>query len=65
MRVHHFTLLMLLLCSFAFVSCHAVDDMSGGEEGELNVYVYGEEFVEQGIPSEAMIDGWSVNFSHL
>ena len=65
MRVHYFTLLILLFCSSAFVSCREVYDKSERGEGELNVYVYGEEFVEQGIPSESMIDGWSVTFSHF
>lgn len=32
------------------------------DEGEVTVRVYGEEFIEDGIPSEAMADGWSVRF---
>lgn len=35
------------------------------EEGEVAVRVYGEAFIEEGIPAEAMSDGWSVSFSRF
>jgi len=43
----------LLLCS--------CDDASTGE-GTLRVTAWGEGFIEEGIPAEAFVDGWSVTF---
>jgi hypothetical protein len=34
-------------------------------DGEVAVSVYGEDFIEVGIPAEAMADGWSVVFDHF
>lgn len=45
--------LSLLLC--------ACDGASAGE-GTLRVTAWGEDFIEQGIPTEAFVDGWSVTF---
>lgn len=33
-----------------------------GVEGELSVQIYGEEFIEAGIPADVFADGWSVTF---
>lgn len=43
----------LLLC--------ACDDASAGE-GTLRVSAWGEGFIEEGIPAEVFVDGWSVTF---
>lgn len=43
----------LLLC--------ACDDAPAGE-GTLRVTAWGEDFIEQGIPADAFVDGWSVTF---
>ena len=34
----------------------------GGGEGDLTVKIYGEEFIEVGIPADVFADGWSVSF---
>ncbi len=34
-------------------------------EGTLEVYVYGEEFIEEGIPAEEMSDGWAISFERF
>ena len=39
------------------------DDAAGS--GNARFTVYGEEFVEQGIPSDVFEDGWSVEFSRF
>ena len=31
-------------------------------EGEIEVHVWGEEFIEEGIPADAFADGWAVRF---
>ena len=33
--------------------------------GELNVSIYGEDFIEKGIDSELMSDGWSIDFERF
>lgn len=38
----------------------------GGEgEGDVTVTVYGEEFIEVGIPADEMADGWAVDFERF
>ena len=49
--------LALLLCGLA-----ACSQASEANEEEVAVTVYGEEFIEEGIPSSEMADGWSVTF---
>jgi len=34
----------------------------GPDTGTLRVTIYGEEYIEQGIPSEEFVDGWGVEF---
>lgn len=42
----------------------ACDDGSDTEgEGTLRVTIYGEPFIEEGIPAEEVVDGWAVDFS--
>ncbi|MGH1342538.1 MAG: hypothetical protein ACRBN8_13340 [Nannocystales bacterium] len=48
-----FVIAGLLLC--------ACDDASDGE-GTLRVTAWGEAFIEEGIPEDAFVDGWSVTF---
>ncbi|WP_428264643.1 hypothetical protein [Haliangium sp.] len=40
----------------------ACTGMDGFMPGALDVTVYGEQFVEQGIPAEAFADGWTLRF---
>jgi len=40
--------------------CGDSDDTAG--EGTVNATVYGESFIEDGIPASEMADGWSVSF---
>lgn len=47
----------------ALTSVAACSDSADSEGGPLRVSVYGEEFIEGGIPSEEVADGWSVSFS--
>lgn len=51
----------LLLLPFA-AACGEGDAQSSDGQGMLNIYVYGEAFVEEGIPAEAMSDGWAIDF---
>lgn len=44
-------------CLALFTACDA-----GGGEGELAVQIYGEEFIEEGIPADEFADGWAVTF---
>lgn len=44
----------LLLAALALPAC--------GGLGVVDVRVYGEEFIEEGIPADAFVDGWSVTF---
>lgn len=32
------------------------------EQGDLSVQIYGEEFIETGIPSDVFVDGWAIEF---
>ncbi len=50
----------LLLSASLVAGCDA-DDEDG--EGTLRVTIYGEPFIEEGIPAEEMVDGWAVTFS--
>ena len=34
----------------------------GGGEGELKVQIYGEEYIEAGIPADEFADGWAITF---
>ena len=38
---------------------------SDGGEGMVEVRVYGEEFIEEGIPAADMADGWEITFSRF
>ena len=57
-RTRGFALAALLLSAAAGTSCG--DEQTG--EGTLAVEIWGEEFIEQGIPADVFADGWSVTF---
>lgn len=50
-----------LTCAFIAVGC-AEDE---GGTGTLAVEVWGEEFIEEGNPTEVFSDGWSVTFDRF
>lgn len=52
--------LIPLLALFGVSSC-----TSGNGEGAVRATMYGEEFIEQGIPEDAFDDGWSVEFDRF
>lgn len=37
----------------------------GAEPGTLSVTIYGEEFIEEGIPADTFTDGWAVDFDRF
>ena len=43
----------------------AVACTSGNGEGAVRATIYGEEFIEEGIPQDAFDDGWSVTFDRF
>ncbi|MBE7449548.1 MAG: hypothetical protein HS111_11825 [Kofleriaceae bacterium] len=47
------------LAASALVAC------GGAEPGTLEVTVYGEDFIEVGIPASEVVDGWSVTFDRF
>lgn len=53
-----------ILCTASFVLASACGDDAPGL-GAVNVTVYGEEFIEDGIPAEEMGDGWAVTFTRF
>lgn len=46
----------------AAVACSSDDSESDAEPSDVTVTVYGEEFVEEGIPAEEVADGWAITF---
>jgi len=52
----------LRITCFAVLAGLAACD-TDSEDGTLEVRIWGEEFVEDGIPAEVFADGWSVRFS--
>lgn len=40
----------------------AAEQCAASGAGELVVDVYGEEFIEEGIPAEELVDGWAITF---
>jgi len=48
------------LAALLFLFCACDDDDAG--ESTLRVTAWGEDFIEQGIPADAFVDGWSVTF---
>lgn len=58
-------LLVLAFFVVGFSSCGDEDDEDAKGEGNVTVTVYGEDFIEKGIPAEEMADGWSVDFDRF
>ena len=58
-RVYKALIIGSLLCQSL-----ACNDESN-DMGELTVSLYGEDFIEKGIDSELMSDGWSINFERF
>ena len=59
-KIYVIVFLVLLFSTFVLVAC---DDDSEQGEGTLTVAVWGEEFIEQGIPAAEFADEFSVTFS--
>ena len=57
--------LILLGIFTTLPACDAEDDDAPTGEGTWRFTVFGEDFIEQGIPADAFIDGWSVSFDHF
>jgi len=56
-------ILHLFLLTWWAVGLSACGDDAG--EGDVTVTVYGEDFIELGIPADEMADGWSVTFDRF
>ena len=56
------TLNLLLVCSLVATFAGCSDNNDEAPEGAVNATVYGEAFIEEGIPAEEMADGWAVTF---
>lgn len=56
------TSLILALCLGALSACGDDDKDENKGEGTVQVTVWGEDYIEQGIPAGEMDDGWSVEF---
>ncbi|MBK8012945.1 MAG: hypothetical protein IPK13_16515 [Deltaproteobacteria bacterium] len=56
-----------LFASICFAGLAAVGTVACGDDdpGTLAVAAYGEAFIEEGIPSSEMGDGWSIQFEHF
>ncbi len=52
---------MIRSCMFAFASLTLAAGCGGGS-GTWEVRVYGESFIEDGIPADETVDGWSITF---
>lgn len=58
-----FLYLTLALTLGTLVACgDDDDDDSATGEGTVNVKVYGEDYIEKGIPADEMDDGWAITF---
>jgi hypothetical protein len=53
----------LALTVLVLPACGGDDD--GAASGTLSVTVYGEEFIEEGIPADAFVDGWAIDFDRF
>lgn len=60
MRTRILPLFMLTSSIFSLGACG-----DEANEGDVTVTVYGEDFIELGIPAEEMADGWSVTFNRF
>jgi len=54
------TLLLTVFCAAGMLSAPACSDDEG--TGTLTVAIWGEEFIEEGIPGEEFEDGWAVTY---
>lgn len=52
--------LAVIICGVFLTACG--EDEQSEETGEVQVTVYGESFIEEGIPAEEMADDWSIEF---
>ena len=53
------------LASLALATLAAACGDDGAAPGTLSVTIYGEEFIEEGIPAETFTDGWAVDFERF
>lgn len=54
-----------LVAIFVALTFAACGDDEGPSAGTLRVTIYGEEFIEDGIPEKVFVDGWSVDFERF
>ena len=58
--------LAALVCGLALVSACGEDEGEGAQgSGTYRATVYGEEFIEEGLPEEVFSDGWSATFERF
>lgn len=60
MKSHKY-LPLLLLCT----ACDGADPCTASDTGELAFTIYGEEYIEESVPAEAFVDGWTVTFERF
>lgn len=54
--------LRVVVCSLALAAGGCGDNITGSLPGTLDVRIYGESFIEEGIPADVFADGWSLRF---
>lgn len=57
--------LHLALCSLALAAGACGDNIGGSLPGTLDIQIYGESFIEEGIPADVFTDGWSLRFDRF
>lgn len=55
----------LPLSALLLTACGGGDDDEPAGKGNISVRAYGESFIEDGIPSDAVDDGWAIEFSRF
>ncbi len=54
--------LHVALCALGFAAGACGDNIGGSLPGTLDIQIYGESFIEEGIPADVFADGWSLRF---
>jgi hypothetical protein len=54
--------LPVALCALGLAAGACGDNIGGSLPGTLDIQIYGEAFIEEGIPADVFADGWSLRF---